>query len=782
MASGFTRWRAREDGSYCDPPPVDSGVFRILVATDNHLGFMEDDPVRGGDSFRAMDEILGTARARNVDMVLLGGDLFHMNQPSRSTLLQSMKMFRSHVLGDSDILFGCESAMDAALVHNPTGALNYEDPNMNIALPIFIIHGNHDDPVLGSSAIDVLSHAGLVNYIGKQASLDSLMVKPLLFRKGESRLALYGLGYYSDLRVVSLMQQGKCTFARPSEGSNDYFNIMLIHQNRYQRDARAAETNVNENSLPAFLDCVFWGHEHECKPDFQPTAQGVNVVQLGSSVITSLSDYESSAKKYYMILEVHKRSFRYEKVLLRSNRRFYFENMVLADVFHDKAPERVSENDIISKVKARIQTILKEDDRIRSSQTIPEGFEKPLIRIRLNYSGGFAMPRTQLIHADFLDVVANPTDIVNLIRVKTVTKRSLNGRRGMTGEELDDMVDEIEDAELQASKIEELVLQRLTDDHKELRILSEKKLTSAVHSFVEFSVTSAIPAFVDAEMEKATEKVLESRMRMLQDIAKKSISKKAASTRQLAMMSNARHTASSRRLGSEGGNAGDGDDEEFDRTTIMEPADQSVSFFRPEHEMVNVLDKDDVEDMFGSLDNQVLLHLKAEQEAGLDEYVETMIRQAGQNDPPPESDDAESSGGEDNAPTTKSRKSRSAPKGDGEDAVAGPSKRGRGPARGAAAGRTSVSTSARGRKKSVDPSQSEISFAKASTSTAGRGARHRLSDDDAVEHINHGNHGNQGNHDDEDDDDVDDDGADDIYTKAAPPPAKRGRGRGKAAR
>ena len=25
-------------------------------------------------------------------------------------------------------------------------AVNYEDPNYNISIPIFLIHGNHDDP------------------------------------------------------------------------------------------------------------------------------------------------------------------------------------------------------------------------------------------------------------------------------------------------------------------------------------------------------------------------------------------------------------------------------------------------------------------------------------------------------------------------------------------------------------------------------------------------------------------------------------------------------------
>jgi len=60
---------------------------------------------------------------------------------------------------------------DPNLGSNPHRKANFEDPNHNIGLPVFIIHGNHDDPVGvdNVSAIDLLSSAGLVNYFGKMA-------------------------------------------------------------------------------------------------------------------------------------------------------------------------------------------------------------------------------------------------------------------------------------------------------------------------------------------------------------------------------------------------------------------------------------------------------------------------------------------------------------------------------------------------------------------------------------------------------------------------------------
>ena len=59
-----------------------SNSFRIFVTSDNHLGFKENDPVFGDDSFRVFDEALEKANELDVDFVLLGGDLFHDLRPS----------------------------------------------------------------------------------------------------------------------------------------------------------------------------------------------------------------------------------------------------------------------------------------------------------------------------------------------------------------------------------------------------------------------------------------------------------------------------------------------------------------------------------------------------------------------------------------------------------------------------------------------------------------------------------------------------------------------------
>lgn len=46
--------------------PDPDSTFKILVASDIHLGFMEKDPVRGEDSFLAFKEVLDLAKQNDV--------------------------------------------------------------------------------------------------------------------------------------------------------------------------------------------------------------------------------------------------------------------------------------------------------------------------------------------------------------------------------------------------------------------------------------------------------------------------------------------------------------------------------------------------------------------------------------------------------------------------------------------------------------------------------------------------------------------------------------------
>ena len=118
----------------------EDSTLRILIATDNHLGYLEKDPLRGEDSFVTFEEILQCAAQEKVypltqqhkslilvkaDMILLGGDLFHDNKPSRTTLYKTMELLRRYCMGDRPIQFRLLSDQsinfkDKYVTHNNT--------------------------------------------------------------------------------------------------------------------------------------------------------------------------------------------------------------------------------------------------------------------------------------------------------------------------------------------------------------------------------------------------------------------------------------------------------------------------------------------------------------------------------------------------------------------------------------------------------------------------------------------------------------------------------------
>ena len=83
-----------------------------------------------------------------------------------------------------------------------------EATDIHVRLPVFTVHGNHDDPggADNLSAVDILSTARLVNYFGKQLLVGSgagaLSLAPIVLAKGSVRVALYGLGAIRDERVA----------------------------------------------------------------------------------------------------------------------------------------------------------------------------------------------------------------------------------------------------------------------------------------------------------------------------------------------------------------------------------------------------------------------------------------------------------------------------------------------------------------------------------------------------------------------------------------------------
>ncbi|KAG6528762.1 hypothetical protein ZIOFF_010947 [Zingiber officinale] len=396
--------------------------LRVLVATDCHLGYMEKDEIRRVDSFQAFEEICSIAEKNQVDFLLLGGDLFHENKPSRSTLVKTIEILRRYCLNDRPVQFQVVSDQTVNF-QNIFGHVNYEDPHFNVGLPVFTIHGNHDDPagVDNLSAIDILSASNLVNYFGKMvlggSGVGEITIYPILIRKGITSIALYGLGNIRDERLNRMFQTPHAVqWIRPEaqEGFpiSDWFNILVLHQNRVKANPKNA---INEHFLPRFLDFVVWGHEHECLVDPQEVpGMGFHITQPGSSVATSLIDGEAKPK-HVLLLEIKGSQYRPTKIPLKSVRPFeYAEVVVLKD------EDGIDPNDQASVLEHLDQVVRNLIDRSTKSSISRLELKLPLVRIKVDYSG-FSTINPQRFGQKYVGKVANPQDI--LIFSKTAKKR-----------------------------------------------------------------------------------------------------------------------------------------------------------------------------------------------------------------------------------------------------------------------------------------------------------------------------------------------------------------------
>ncbi|CAM4556794.1 unnamed protein product [Leuciscus chuanchicus] len=474
----------------------DEDTFKILIATDIHLGYLEKDAIRGNDTFVTFDEIMKQAVQNEVDFVLLGGDLFHDNKPSRKTMHSCMEVMRKYCMGDRPIVFEIISDQAVNFSHSKFPWVNYLDDNLNISIPVFSVHGNHDDPTGadGLCAIDLLSCAGLVNHFGRSHSVEKLEVSPVLLQKGNTRIALYGIGSIPDERLYRMFVNNQVTMLRPREDEDVWFNLFVIHQNRSKHGA----TNyIPEQFLDDFLDLVVWGHEHECKiAPVRNEQQLFYVTQPGSSVITSLSPGEA-VKKHIGLLRVKGKKMNLQKIPLQTVRQFFIQDVTLSDHPDLFSPEQPKVMDkVMAYCQEKVEEMLEEAERERLGNPLTP--EKPLIRLRVDYSGGFEVFNTMRFSQKFVDRVANPKDILHFIRHR-------EAKDNIKEESLDfGALLSRPNSEVLQLRVEDLVKEyfQTAEKNVQLSLLTEQGMGKAVQEFVDKEERDAIEELINYQLEK----------------------------------------------------------------------------------------------------------------------------------------------------------------------------------------------------------------------------------------------------------------------------------------
>lgn len=472
---------------------------RFLLASDTHLGYLERDPVRGNDSFEAFREVLEIARAQDVDFILLGGDLFHENKPSRATMHRTMAMLREYTFGERAVSVELLSDPHDAQRGYPFPAVNYEDANLNVSIPIFSIHGNHDDPQ-GSdehgplSALDVLAAAGLINYFGRldlasetsakrkaQGTDDMIAVRPVLLRKGDTRIALYGMGNIKDERLSYELKAKHVCMYRPAEDPDDWFNLLVVHQNRAAHNPRAF---IPESAFDDSVDLVVWGHEHEQR--ILPEAvseKNYYISQPGSSIATSLSPGET-VEKCVAIVHVDHKDFKIEPIALQSVRPFVMKDISLPTEAAAARLDPSKREDVTKLLRKHVDSLIGAAERAWEERVaaIPQDARRPqplpLVRLRVAYDTQIPLGNLARFGHEFAGRIANPKDVVQL-----QLKRSRQARDSSAGHVVRLNKDMIPAEKLERIQLSSLVLENVRLQNFDL--LDAAQLQRSVMGYVE---------------------------------------------------------------------------------------------------------------------------------------------------------------------------------------------------------------------------------------------------------------------------------------------------------
>ena len=337
--------------------------MKILVTSDNHLGFKKKNQNWSRDAFHGLTEHLTYASDNDVDLVLFLGDIFDKKEPKigelencRIILEKTIRKKNWNFMKIGDKL----KNVDWNLLE--TDRANYLRSNLHIVdladkssylhedqgIIAIGINGNHDRPNdEGICALGMLHQMGYVLHLEEaKPSRNELYIRPILFRKGDIHLAVYGLNAQKESFLNYMCREGLIEFEeppkirksmeadngflyiysnrtvekefernerigkflniavennrirldkRPDEDTIEWVTVLLVHQNKYRGEAT---TTFYPEILPKTFDFILWGNEHESIPYLLCPFDSLETVVLfpGSSVKVTTKIQESNPK------------------------------------------------------------------------------------------------------------------------------------------------------------------------------------------------------------------------------------------------------------------------------------------------------------------------------------------------------------------------------------------------------------------------------------------------------------------------------------------------------
>lgn len=300
--------------------------FKIGIISDTHLGAFSLDRELNKDPFEAFEEALSILIENGADIILHAGDFYDKAAPPPWIQHKATSILRSSITGAKPTLEVLE------------GEVNFEAEDVNISVPLFLIHGTHDRPVGRPTPGPPFQHliaAGYANYIDIDLA-NSFASRYAVLKKNDVEVFITGVGHRPEGYInASIVEQ-----VVPSK--KNCVNLCCVH-------------NCVENIIPTSgeyldlklfdsMDFVIVGHGHSARLDrkhqiVSMKQEGVKarILAPGATTVVGFQP-QDEGPKYAHILELFTNraplfsSFELEQTRRVFHRNFYCENLTADEV------------------------------------------------------------------------------------------------------------------------------------------------------------------------------------------------------------------------------------------------------------------------------------------------------------------------------------------------------------------------------------------------------------------------------------------------------------------
>jgi len=314
--------------------------MKIAIFSDTHFGFSFGSFTKE-DSFLQANQVVDKILERkDIDLVIIAGDIFDSDNPDSSTLAKSLRVLQKLAIKDY-----------AAKVEE-VEFRNKKDFSTFPNLPVVAIPATHERKAFGEE--DIVEALQIANFL---INANNKWIK---ISKGNEKVSILGLGGMDDSEFKNFLEKEREKIEEEAK-SKEGFKIFLFHQS-----LKELMPFVNDfaslNELPKGFDLYVCGHIHN---KIEARVHTKMFLIPGSTVLTQQKK-EEQGKKGFLIFDT--KNYSYEFVEINSRPFFYIELNF----------ESATPSEVIEKVKQKIEEIEKKVEKpiikIKITGTLKEGF------------------------------------------------------------------------------------------------------------------------------------------------------------------------------------------------------------------------------------------------------------------------------------------------------------------------------------------------------------------------------------------------------------------------